>query len=165
MTSSNGNIFRVTGPLCGEFTGHRWIPLTKASDAEHWCFFDLCWINGWVNNHEAGDLRCHRAYYDVIVMPCLQTTRGWFNIKMLSYQYRNTIAEIRRPLGRLIATMGFPMLVRWYLGFESACRLTYFPRDKLRWSLIQSARKCIYKLCLQSYVILGVRRHQHKQKK
>ena len=23
MTSSNGNIFRVTGPLCGEFTGHR----------------------------------------------------------------------------------------------------------------------------------------------
>ena len=34
MTSSNGNIFRFTGPLCGEFTGHRWIPLTKASDAE-----------------------------------------------------------------------------------------------------------------------------------
>ena len=33
MTSSNGNIFRVTGPLCGEFTGHRWIPLTQASDA------------------------------------------------------------------------------------------------------------------------------------
>ena len=34
MTSSNGNIFRVTGPLCGEFTGHRWIPRIKASDAE-----------------------------------------------------------------------------------------------------------------------------------
>ena len=41
MTSSNGNIFRVTGPLCGEFTGDRWIPITKASDAELWCFFDL----------------------------------------------------------------------------------------------------------------------------
>ena len=38
MMSSNGNIFRVTGPLCGEFTGHRCIPLTKASDAEVWCF-------------------------------------------------------------------------------------------------------------------------------
>ena len=37
-TSSNGNIFRVTVPLCGEFTGHRWIPLTKACDAELWCF-------------------------------------------------------------------------------------------------------------------------------
>ena len=25
-------------------------------------------INGWVNNDEAGDLRRHRAHYDVIVM-------------------------------------------------------------------------------------------------
>ena len=38
MTSSNGNIFRVTGHLCGEFTGSRWIPLTKASEAGLWCF-------------------------------------------------------------------------------------------------------------------------------
>ena len=38
MTSSNGSIFSVTGPLCVEFTGYRWIPLTKASDAELWCF-------------------------------------------------------------------------------------------------------------------------------
>ena len=26
------------------------------------------WINGWANNREAGDLRRHRAHYDVIVM-------------------------------------------------------------------------------------------------
>ena len=26
------------------------------------------WINGWVNNRKAGDLRRHRAHYDVIVM-------------------------------------------------------------------------------------------------
>ena len=38
MTSSNGHIFRVTGPLCGEFTGLRWITRTKVSDAELWCF-------------------------------------------------------------------------------------------------------------------------------
>ena len=54
MTSSNENISRVTGHLCGEFTGDRvtghlcgeftgprWIPLTKASDAEFDVFFDL----------------------------------------------------------------------------------------------------------------------------
>ena len=42
MTSSNGDIFRVTGHLCGEFTGPpRCIPRTKASDAELWCFFYL----------------------------------------------------------------------------------------------------------------------------
>ena len=40
MTSSNGNIFRV-GPLCGEFTDHRWIPLTKASDAELFFYLRL----------------------------------------------------------------------------------------------------------------------------
>ena len=39
MTSSNGSIFRVTGHLCGEFTGPRWNHRTKASDAELWCFF------------------------------------------------------------------------------------------------------------------------------
>ena len=37
MTSSNGNIFRVTGHLCSEFTSPRWIPRTKAFDV----FFDL----------------------------------------------------------------------------------------------------------------------------
>ena len=26
----------VIGPLCGEFTAYRWIPITKASDAELW---------------------------------------------------------------------------------------------------------------------------------
>ena len=38
-----------------------------------WCealiFSLICvWINGWVNNREAGDLRCYHAHYDVIVM-------------------------------------------------------------------------------------------------
>ena len=29
------------------------------------------WINGWVNNGEAGDLRRHRGHYDVILMMCI----------------------------------------------------------------------------------------------
>ena len=38
-----------------------------------WCgalvFSLICaWINGWVNNHEAGDLRRHRAHYDILVI-------------------------------------------------------------------------------------------------
>ena len=68
MTSSNGNNLRVTGHLCGEFTGPRWLPHTKASDAELRCFLICVWINGWVNNREAGGLRCHRAHYDVTIM-------------------------------------------------------------------------------------------------
>ena len=47
----------------------QWIPRTKFSDAELWYFlWPVLWINGWVNNHEAGDLRHHRAHYDVIVI-------------------------------------------------------------------------------------------------
>ena len=41
MTSSNGNIFRVTGHLCGEFTGHRWIHGTKARTRSFDVFFDM----------------------------------------------------------------------------------------------------------------------------
>ena len=41
MTSSNGNIFRVTGPLCGEFTDPgelpTQMPVTRTLDV----FFDL----------------------------------------------------------------------------------------------------------------------------
>ena len=69
MTSSNGNIFRVTGPLCGEFTGHRWIPRKKVQWRGALIFPLICsWIHVCANNGEAGDLRHHRAHYDVIVM-------------------------------------------------------------------------------------------------
>ena len=63
MTSSNRNIFWVTGPLCGEFTAH------KGQWREALMFSLICvWINGWVNNGEAGDLRRHHGHYDVNVM-------------------------------------------------------------------------------------------------
>ena len=56
MTSSNGNIFRVTGPLWVESTGHWWIPLAKASDAGALIFSLIhAWTNGWANNRHARD--------------------------------------------------------------------------------------------------------------
>ena len=66
MTSSNWNIFRGTGHLCGEFTG----PTGQWRGAL--MFSLICvWINdSRVNNPEAGDLRRYRAHYDVIVMVC-----------------------------------------------------------------------------------------------
>ena len=41
LTSSNGNIFRVTGPLWREFTWHRRIPLPKPVTRGFDVFFDL----------------------------------------------------------------------------------------------------------------------------
>ena len=41
MTTSNGNIFRVAGPLCREFTGHRWFPSQRPVVRGFDVFFDL----------------------------------------------------------------------------------------------------------------------------
>ena len=41
MTQSNWNIFRVTGLLRGEFTGHRWIPTQRPVTRSFGAYFDL----------------------------------------------------------------------------------------------------------------------------
>ena len=65
MTSSN--IFRVTGHLCVEFICDRWIP-HKGQWRGAFMIFFCAWINGGVNNGDAGHWRRHRAHYDVNVM-------------------------------------------------------------------------------------------------
>ena len=55
-------------PLCGEFT----VPVNSPHKVQ-WrgalLFYLTCaWINGWVNNREAGDLIHHGAHFDVTVM-------------------------------------------------------------------------------------------------
>ena len=63
-------------PIVLGITGHRWIPITKASAAEFLCFpWSAPRINGRVNNREAGDLRRHRAHYNIIVMLSLHGNR------------------------------------------------------------------------------------------
>ena len=69
MTSSNGNIFRVTGHLCGELCGSP----VKSPHKGQWrgalMFSLICArINGWVDNGDAGDFRRYLAHYDVTVM-------------------------------------------------------------------------------------------------
>ena len=75
MTSSNGSIFRDAGHMCEECIDHRLIPRTKANGAELFMFSLICtWINSWVNNRNAGDLRRNRAHYDVPVMYVIHYT-------------------------------------------------------------------------------------------
>ena len=49
--------------------------------------FSFIWINGWVNNRKAGDLRSHRTHYDVIVMIYASHSFGGLIIR----QTRNTV--------------------------------------------------------------------------
>ena len=66
MASSNGNIFRVIGPLWRESIGYRWITPTKGSDTELMIFSLICAsTKDWANS---GDLQLYRAHYGVTVM-------------------------------------------------------------------------------------------------
>ena len=69
IASSNGNIFRVTALLCVSPVNS---PHERPVTRRFYVLFDLAWTNGWANNRDAGDLRDHRAHYDVTVMACNQ---------------------------------------------------------------------------------------------
>ena len=90
MTSSNGNISSVTGPLWGESNGHLWIPLAKAVDAERWFF--CAWTNRWANHPDADDLRRHRAHYDVTVM------HSWWRHQMETFSALLAICAGNSPV-------------------------------------------------------------------
>ena len=53
MTSSNGNIFRVTGPLCGEFTGPGEIP-TQRPVTRGFDVFLYLRLNKWLSKQPRG---------------------------------------------------------------------------------------------------------------
>ena len=110
MTSSNGNIFQVTGLLCGEFTGHRCIPLKRP------VIFSLigdC-TNGWANNPDAGDWRRHCFHYDVSVIKC----GGCCNIRNLS-------------LTQILENSNFSVVTRWSWDFveSTAVKLSCYVRN------------------------------------
>ena len=66
-------------PVNGEFPAQR--PVTRSFDV--FCV----WINGWVNNREAGDLRRYRVHCDVIVMehhsPSSNSMTAWLIVKLI----------------------------------------------------------------------------------
>ena len=120
MTSSNGNIFRVTGVLCGEFTGHRWIPLIKASDANFYVFFDLRLKNARVNTRAAGYLRRYRAHYDDIVMIQTLTRRLEQHLLKLGMGNDGTAGYIKMITTQIKQAWWFILNV-WF--FSTACAI------------------------------------------
>ena len=71
MTSSKGNIFRVTDPL---WWGIHRSPVNSPHKGQ-WCgalmFSLICaWTNDWANHRDASDLRHNRDHYDVTAMCC-----------------------------------------------------------------------------------------------
>ena len=86
MTSLNTSpsLFVGNSPVTGEFPHKgQWRGALMLS-------LICAWINGWVNNREAADLRCHRANYDITLMCCKWMEYVEYNVQD-SKIYRNAI--------------------------------------------------------------------------
>ena len=75
--------FSIYWPFVREFTGHRWIPISKTSDKELWCFL---WSESertvGQNIETPAIWDAHRAHYDVTLMAewmCINCT--WANAR------------------------------------------------------------------------------------
>ena len=106
MTSSNGNIYHVTGtatpvnsPRKSQWRGALVFYLLSA------------WTNGWVNNRDGDDLKRHRAHYGVTVMVeniwCgssngrTRIRRMWFKSSLESHKFSsNPFSSKHRPGSR-----------------------------------------------------------------
>ena len=75
------------------------------------------WTNGWANNRDAGDLRCHRAHYDAIVMSLLSNLNydhflRWVISRVkIHAQHWSQISSFRVDHQRYWALLLVPMLV------------------------------------------------------
>ena len=131
------------------FTGHRWIALTKASDAELWCFFLSA---PWINNREAGDLRRHLAHYDVIVM-----RHGRSTIVVSSNSTSECTLRIRIRPNIISKHFNYKLINCWRNGYWlygsllpiSTERLTIYSCPKFIFSYL-----CI--ICVQNNLIFSV---------
>ena len=137
MTSSNGNIFRITGPLYGEFTGLGEFPAQGQWRGALMFSLIYAWINDWVNNREVGDLRCHRGHYDVIVMlqgdfnntlKCEQNCHNfaWITTLGLVRQQAKTWTDVDQDPWCHMASLGHTDLTHWGQDKMAAISQTTF---------------------------------------
>ena len=138
MTSSNGNIFRVSGTLCGEFTGPGEFPTQRPVTRSFDVFFMCIWINGWVNTRQAGDLRCYRGHYDVIIMTTFEKDASiglwWSNMwSSLFLKSRITFAILSACQKNMITENG--EAIRLHYHFQQVCRQSIWSAAVFGWEL------------------------------
>ena len=106
MTSSNGKFSALLA------SWSRNSPVNSPHKGQ-WCgalmFCLICaWINAWVNSREAGDLRCHRAHYDVIVMVYLPKCL-WEQYMEDMFGYINVYLKFTKGLQSLFIPVFLPL--------------------------------------------------------
>ena len=93
MMTSSRNIFRVTGPLWGESIGRQWIPLTKTSHVDLWCFLWLCKQSRYLDTHTRTFTRTHTHAHTQTQTHTHTTLKWGVNKKFINNeaQWENTI--------------------------------------------------------------------------
>ena len=153
MTSPNGSIFRVAGPL--------WSPV-NSPHKDKWrgaLIFSLICARTklWINNGGAGDLRHHSDHYDVTVMSNGYHCQWRYMYCEMSVQDRAYIISIieqglsqlekllrwRRPCSAIGSTQNLNAFSLFLFPFVSACILNTF-RIVILNCLPNSAYDCIY---------------------
>ena len=94
------------------------------------------WINGWVNNREAGDLRRHCAHYDVIVMfqAPVVTTHLWILYYQCTHRWPSSFMCHQRTQWWFtvsnICSLKFlkTLLISIFFADHTASRKKYSPR-------------------------------------
>ena len=88
------------------------------------------WINGWVNNGDAGDLRRHRAHYDVIVMKSAK--RNWISKTKPGINSSRSLHFNSQYMGKKFAldNYGFSLRLGMFFGGD-----TYW--DTCRWQICE----------------------------
>ena len=95
-------------PFCGEFTGDsphtgRW--------REALMFSLICtWINGWVKNREAGDLRRYFVHYYVIEMLSIHATTRKVDLALCI----NIVVSVHM----VIKTYQFKVAMTWFISLD-----------------------------------------------
>ena len=136
MTSSNGNIFPRYWPFV---LGIHQSPVNSPNKGQ-WhgalMFSLICaWINGWINNREAGDLRRHRAHYDVNVMNLFTLMLSyknslWWNMKVRTEAKFLSLASWEVVIGTVRDHLVFIIWIAGLPGKPFKPFLTFFWRQK-----------------------------------
>ena len=100
MTSSSGNIFRVTGHLCGEFTGPGEFPTQRPVTRSFDAFFDLrlnkrlskqpwgWWLPSWPLWRQCNEMRC------VMIPPSEKVRSSKHKLEFLCWFYLKIIYRL-----------------------------------------------------------------------
>ena len=123
----------VNSPHKGQWRGTLMFPL-------------ICtWTNRWANNGDAGDLRRHRAHYDVVVMPWAYVTGHPLHVWHLQYvcgylsagpMGRSTISLLHNP-GDTNASVNSSWLILMMGSLPNRCTrvLSRHNKEHCQWPL------------------------------